>query len=197
MNITKRLFLSLIALCFAITAVQAQAEKGQFTIGAAVGVVPTFMADKGSTNVLPLSINVDYRISDIFSMSAFGGYTSATSQEQVLADGILVQYQNDLVMVGLRGTAHANRWDRFDLYGGFMLSYAMPTVTEIPLGENVGEPVELGPSKDKPYKYNKPTAKFLPSGFIGGAWNVNSRIGLFAEVGYSISLLNTGIQIRL
>ena len=68
---------------------------------------------------------------------------------------------------------------------------------EIQLGENAGEPKELGPSKDAPYKYKKPEAKLLPSGFVGGTWFATKRIGVFGEIGYGISLFNTGIQIRL
>ncbi|MBR9920930.1 MAG: hypothetical protein GYB31_08820 [Bacteroidetes bacterium] len=196
MNVKKMLFV-LLTCSFAAISTNAQEEKGDFTISAGIGLVPTYLADQAVTNVLPVSAMLDYRLTDMFSLSAYGGYTSATSQEQILADGILVEYQSDLLVVGLRGLAHKEFTERLDFYGGLMLSYAMPTVTEIQLGENAGPPTEVGPSPDKPYKYKKPTAKFLPSGFVGVSWYATTKFAVYGEIGYGISLLNAGVRIRL
>lgn len=194
--------LSFVLFCLLATQANAQkpfVEKGDVTIAAGAGIFSTFVADRGTTNVLPLSLNIGYRVADNFSVNAFGGYTSATSRTEVLADGIPVQYRNDQVVVGLRGEVHTNHFDRLDIYGGLMVGYYIPMVTELTDGiTTVGEPVNPnGPSQTAPYKYKEPTAKVIYSGTLGAIYHMNDRFGAFAEVGYGVALLSAGVHINL
>lgn len=198
----KIIALTIAAFGLIITQADAQkpfVEKGDITIGVGAGIFSTFVADRGTTNVLPLSLNLGYRIADNFSVNAFGGYTAATSRTEVLADGIPVQYRNDQVVVGLRGEVHTNHFDRVDLYGGLMIGYYIPMVTTITNGVNTqGEPVYTnGPSTTAPFKFKEPTAKVIYSGTVGALYHLNERFGAFAEVGYGVALLSAGLNVKL
>ena len=172
-------------------------EKGDFTVAAGVGLIPTFSADGGTVNVLPLTLNVGYRITDAISLNAYGGFTSATSQPQITSDGIAQQYQNDLLMVGVRSEIHTDRFENFDIYGSVMLSYFRPHVYEQPLDPDfIGKGTPVGPSQDKPYQLPAPEGKLVFAGAVGGTWFVSPHFGVFGEVGYGISLATAGLQYK-
>lgn len=189
------LFLSLSQLSFAQ---KTQIEKGEITAALGVGLFPLFAIDGGTIDFWPVSLNVGYRIKEHVSLNAFAGYTAATSATQILADGIPVQYSNNQFLFGLRAEAHAQPRNRLDVYGGVMLGYYLPFVEEQVTTLSPGqEPVELGgPSSNKPYKYAPATAKVVYSGFVGASYLLNKRIGVFGEVGYGVSLLTTGVQLK-
>jgi hypothetical protein len=197
----KHLFSLLIVILVAGSAVQAQnmlPTKGDVTLSAGIGLVPTFLSDKGTVNVIPVQAMVGYRISDAFSLSAYVGYSAATSQTQ-LEQNVPVEYRNDLLVTGLRAEVHSTRFDRVDVYGAFMLGYYHPMVTRTVVDHTIeGEPVTIGggPSKDAPYRYAPPKDKVLISGFVGASYHMNKRWSAFAEVGYGISLANAGFQFR-
>jgi hypothetical protein len=48
-----------------------------------------------------------------------------------------------------------------------------------------------------PYDPNQPKGRFNYSGFVGTTYYFAKGVGIFAEAGYGVSLLNTGVTIRL
>jgi len=183
---------------FAITTVNAQYstfKKGESQATVGVGIIPTFTGANTTTNVLPISTTIGYRVTDNFAVSAYAGYTQASTTPTLVNDGLLASHNNNFVMAGVRAELHAARFERIDIYGGAMLSYAKPFVKATNATTN--EVVDLGPSTTNPYKNPAPKSTFLPSGFVGASYFITENLGAYVEIGYGVSILNTGLTIRL
>lgn len=168
-------------------------DKGSFNLNLGYGLVPTFVADGGISNVPPINLRLGYAITENFNLSGYFGYSATTSKSNLYSDGLVTEFQNDFLMIGIRGEIRSRRSERFDLYGGFMLGYNQPFVNEVAVGS--GEAIVRDPKG--PRRFNEPTGQLLYSGFIGGTMYATRNIGLFAEVGYGISLANLGVSFKL
>lgn len=177
-----------------LTAQNTRFEKGDIEFSAGVGLVPTFFADQSKTIIPPLSAKIGYRVGNHLSLAAYAAYSSSETDQIDLPDGSVTHFQNDYLLVGLRGAAHTNRLDNWDIYGGFLLGYNMPQVTENRTFTNGGdvEPVEDQPTFTRPAEN-----KFTYSGFVGASYYFGTKIGAFAELGYGISLLNVGVSFKM
>jgi len=191
-----RILLSLAIAAISLTTGQAQftkIEKGDIDLAAGIGLLPTFVADRGTTIVPPASVRIDYRLSKKFSLGAYAAFSSTESNVITQPNGSVERFETDYTIVGLRAAVHGNPRDNWDVYGGFMLGYNMPSVNHIiitPASDVKG--AENQPSFTRPAK-NQVTY----SGFIGAAYYFKKNLGVFAELGYGISLLNAGVQIKL
>ena len=168
-------------------------NKGNFNFSAGYGLVPTFLADGGTSNIPPLSARLGYSFSQHFNLSGYFGYSASTSKPTLYSDGIYSQFKNDFMMMGLRGELRSQRSEKFDIYGGFMLAYNHPIVKEVAV-EGGSEIIR---EEGVPRGFNTPEGQLLYSGFVGGTYFVTKKIGVFAELGYGISMLNTGLSFKL
>ena len=169
-------FTSIVALCTLISAPifgQNQVfNKGNFNFSAGYGLVPTFLHDGGTADIPPLSARLGYAVTQNFNVSGYVGYSSSSSKPYLYQDGILSQFQNDFLMLGLRGELRSQRSDRFDIYGGFMLGYNKPFVKEITLEDGS----EIIREEGTPRRFQKPTGQVLYSGFVGGTYYATKNI---------------------
>ena len=191
----KKSFLTIAALILVAVSMNAQVlyKKGSVDFAAGVGLVPTNMVDGASYNVLPVSARLGFRVSPNFSLSAFAAYSASEKLNVVRPDESIDNISNKEVSVGLRGALHAIRAERFDVYGGLMLGYHMPN-TEI---TNVSDPKDTNPTGLKPSFSREATNQMIYSGFVGAAYFPGRNVGVFGEIGYGMSLFNTGIQWKL
>ena len=191
----KKSFLTIAALILVAGSMNAQVlyKKGSVDFAAGVGLVPTNMVDGASYNVLPVSARLGFRVSPNFSLSAFAAYSASEKLNVVRPDESIDNISNKEVSVGLRGALHAIRAERFDVYGGLMLGYHMPN-TEI---TNVSDPKDTNPTGLKPSFSREATNQMIYSGFVGAAYFPGRNVGVFGEIGYGMSLFNTGIQWKL
>jgi hypothetical protein len=182
-------------LTFAFTTIsQAQItrfEKGDLDISAGVGLIPTFAADGGNTLVPPLSLRLDYRPAENFSIGAYAAFSSTETKYFDLPDDNLSQWQNDFFIVGLRGAAHGSRFENWDIYGGFMVGYNIASVSNDVIAEEETKSEE-GPSFRRPAENN-----FTFSGFVGATYFPKKNLGIFGELGYCISILNFGVTYKI
>lgn len=172
-------------------------SSSKFQLGVGVGVVPTFFKDDVSTVVPPLSLNMAYRMSEKFSLSAFASYSSTTSALLKYNDGSTNVFHNEMLIVGVRPAVHFVNLDKWDVYGGFSFAYNVPIVqvdntpSDEPLyGDNK-------PDTPTPSFYREAENNFTYSGFVGATYYVKKNLGIFGEVGYGISLLNIGVNYKL
>lgn len=187
-------------LAVSLSTAQSQAAKfgkGDIDFKAGIGVFPTFAADRTTTIVPPVGIQAGYRLARNFSLAAYAGYSSSESGQMLLPDGNSTRYQNEFLILGLKAAAHANQMGNWDVYGGFLAGYNIPTVsTEITHPEG-GEGGPRSPEPDGP-SFSRPAENtFTYSGFVGASYFLNKRTGVFAELGYGISILNLGVHFRL
>lgn len=188
-----------VAAVIALGTINAQGQvfkKGNINYSIGLGVVPTFFADNATIKTPPLSLRVGYSISDHFNLNAYVGYSSTTSAmiPDASSNGYR-QYNNDFLMLGLRGEFHAMKTDKLDIYGGFMLGYNKSFVNDTFF------PGEGDSETDAPINNSAPLgqedAKILYSGFVGATYFVGKKVGIFGELGYGVSLMNFGVTFKL
>lgn len=183
-----------LTLAFATT-VQAQ-NNAKFSFSAGIGLVPTFVADDANVNTPPLTFRAGYQVTPSFNLSAFAGFSNSTSSTPYLVtDGQLAQMNNKQLLTGLRAEIRKDFDGKFDVYGGGIIGLNRTETTEYDY--NTGDVIVRNPDAPTPFDPNAPKSQFLYSGFIGGTYYFAKNVGLFAEVGYGVSLLSTGITVRL
>lgn len=193
---TKKIFN--IAFCIAILgtlSTQAQ-NSSKFNFSAGFGLVPTFVADGAEVNTPPVTLRAGYQVTPSFNLSAFAGYSNSTSASPYLvSDGQLAQMNNKQFLTGLRAEVRKDFEGKFDIYGGGMFGLNRTNTSE--LDAQTGEAIVREPGTPTPFDPNAPKSQFLYSGFVGGTYYVAKNLGLFAEVGYGVSLLNAGFTVRI
>src|SRR3984885_284402 len=91
-------------------------------------------------------------------------------------------YKLSYTTVGVRGAYHFTGLDvdNLDLYGGAMLAYEAGSFTDNEpgyTGAAYGSKVDLGI-------------------YVGGRYYFSSHVGVFAELGYSVAILNLGLVVK-
>lgn len=176
-----------------INAQNVRIKKGDIQVTASVGLLPTFLADKGHVNIPPLSLKAGLFVSKKFSLEAFTAFSSTETGIQTYPDHSVNQTKNDFLIIGTRGAVHTFKFKNWDIYGGLSLGYNIPmvktntTYTEGPVKEG-----ELTPSF-----HRAATNNFTYTGFVGATYFVKKNLGITGEVGYGISIINVGVSYKL
>lgn len=187
------ILVSLIAL--GLSTLNAQTlKRGDFDFAAGLGLVPTFAADNARASVLPLSLRASYRLANNFSLGAYAGFSSSEADKINLPDGRANQVTNDTYILGLRAAAHTYRYEKWDLYGGFLVGYNISDVAQSAYAPAIDDEKTERPLPT----FSRPAEnQFTFSGFIGASYFPGKRVGVFSEVGFGISLVNLGVQFKL
>lgn len=185
----KKLFFTLIAFVSILVTSQAQIDvtatnpnfaKSQIDVNAGIGLLRTFYSGHSSL-VPPVSVSVDYGITDKISVGGFLGYTT-TKDLYFLDANDYIRYS--FTIVGVRGAYHLNLWDKMDTYGGLMLGYNIAS-SKVESNSVYWD------------DYSVATGGLTLSAYVGGRYHFTEQIGAFAEVGYGISVLNLGVTFRM
>ncbi|GJM34434.1 MAG: hypothetical protein DHS20C18_34350 [Saprospiraceae bacterium] len=193
----SRIIFVLSILLFSANLINAQSKeiravkKGDLQLSAGIGIIPTYAADGGHINVPPVSAKLTYQLSEKFSLGAYAAFSSTTSQQLNYPDGSTRVYDSKQLIFGTRAAAHINRFKNWDVYGGLMLGYSIPTVDQI-----TQYPIENDRDDELPSFSRPAESKFLYSGFIGATYFFSPQLGVYGEVGYGISLLNLGVNYK-
>ena len=189
--------IAVLCILFASSALLAQTPTfGKFSFSAGVGLVPTFLADNASVNTLPVNARITYQVNPSFNLSGFFGYSSSTSSSAfIISDGQQSLVSNKMTMYGLRGELKKNLSKKFEVYGGALLGFNQSDIREF--DQFTGETINRDPEGPSPFNPNRSNTEWMYAGFVGSTFYLHKNIGLFAEVGYGISLLNTGVTVRL
>ncbi|MEO1262260.1 MAG: hypothetical protein AAFZ15_25870 [Bacteroidota bacterium] len=192
---TKLVPLTCLCILLLCTVVSAQSPAGSIFISSGIGIIPSYTGKATQTEFPAVSFEAGYRISNAFSLNAYVGYTEASTEPKVLSDGIESSVHNKTTMFGLKGQLHKNFTDKVEMYGGIILGFSTFDRTETDL--KTGEKIVRTTDEPSPYNPNEPGARLLYSGFIGGKYWLNPRIGVYSEMGLSVSLLTAGISVRI
>jgi hypothetical protein len=192
----SRIFVLFGLLLISFATINAQSSS-KIHLSAGVGVVPTFFKDGGSMNVPPVSLNLAFKATEKFSISAFSAYSSSTSPQIKYNDGSANIFNNQMLVVGIRPAVHFVNLDKWDVYGGFSLAYNIPIVNVD--NTPADEPIYGDNKQDTPTPsfYREAQNNFTYTGFVGATYFVKNNVGIFGEVGYGISLLNFGVTYKL
>lgn len=185
------------ALCFVLSSTMISAQSNsKFSLSAGIGALPTFIGDNATVNTPPINARITYQMTPAFSLSGYVGYSSSTSSSPyIISDGKQSLVSNKQTLMGLRGELKKNISKKFDVYGGALFGYNKNDIREFDKAS--GETVIRDNNTPTPYNPDRKNGEFLYSGFVGTTFHLQKGIGLFAEVGYGVSLLNTGITIKI
>lgn len=167
-------------ICLAANFTYAQAfQKGTNVFNAGVGFGTNL---GGLGNARPaVSISFEHGIWDIGGpgVISLGGYIGNTGY-RYKETGYKQTW--NYTIVGVRSTYHYNGIENpnLDLYGGLMLCY------------NIASYKSEG--YDGPNNFSGGLGL---SGYIGGRYFFNNKLGIYAELGYGVSTLNAGVAFKL
>ena len=180
----KKSFIILFSLLFSIiyTETKAQAfQKGTTAINAGVGV-GTALGGYGKVRPA-ISLSVDHGLWEVGGpgVVSLGGYAGTTGYKY--SDSSYNAKWN-YIIVGVRGAYHYNGFENLpdlDLYAGAMVGYNIVKYTsdldEDYFGKNYGSGIGV-------------------SGFAGARWFFTDMFGVYAELGYGVSVLNAGVTFK-
>lgn len=162
-------------------------EKGQWDASAGAGVIPTYLMDKATVLVPPVSLGVDYRFSEKFSLGAAAGHSVSESRPITTPEGIVAQWTNKHYTVGLRPGIHITRKENWDFYGGFSVGVNFSHLD----GKTDFEQADMKEIQEHMgIKERTVSPSFY--GFTGMRYVVSPKWTLNGEVGFGISIFTVG-----
>jgi hypothetical protein len=182
------ILLALLVYGLSATNAQTTFKKGDIELAAGMGLFPTFAKDGATLLVPPVSARLSIRLASNFSLGAYAAYSSSEAHRLLPGEAVR-NISNEFYILGLRAAAHTNQMDNWDIYGGAMLGYNIPRISD----DIVKEKSDVdGPTYSRPAEN-----KLTYSAFVGASYYPVKNIGLFAEVGYGISIFNMGLTVKL
>ncbi|MBU1370066.1 MAG: porin family protein [Bacteroidetes bacterium] len=156
---------------------QAQYESGQVDANIGVGLGSTFAT--GTLDMPPVSLALDFGLSDKMSLGAYVGYSA--SKEDFSGFGANYSWKYTYIIVGARGAYHFDLVDQLDTYAGVLLGYNVASVTYEGSGTAPTSPSAGG---------------LAYAGFAGARYHFGDTFGVYAELGYGLALLNAGLTLK-
>jgi hypothetical protein len=177
----KKTFLNLLAILAFIPELHAQEfEKGDIDLNIGIGLKNTLYA--GSTylqGIPPLTVSVDYGLNDMYGPGVIGiggivGFATFTDEGTQSTQKSGIDYS--ALFIGAMGSYHISLVENLDSYASLALYY-------VGLDQDPFGPIELK---------SDIKAKGGVWLFIGSKYYITERFGVFAEFGYSSSILKAG-----
>ena len=187
----KRIALVLFIATLFTTTTRAQFfEKGTNVVSADVGLGGHFGSYTYGSQTPGLSVQYERGIWDVGGpgVISLGGYAGIKSYKYSgSSGGYHFDEKWNYTVIGARSAYHYNALnnDKFDVYGGLMLSY---NILSYKYSDNSGSSVFKGSGS---YGSNLGL-----SAFVGGRYLFTDNIGAFAELGYGVSYLTLGVAFK-
>lgn len=180
----KKTCIILCSLLISIVCSEAKAqsfEKGTTAINAGIGI-GTALGGYGTARPA-ISVSADHGLWEVGGpgLISLGGYVGNTGYKY--SNGGYTSKWN-YIIIGVRGAYHYSGFENLpdlDLYAGAMVGYNIVNyssdVDESYYGKNYGSGIGF-------------------SGFAGARWFFTDLFGVYAELGYGVSVLNVGATIK-
>ncbi len=172
----KKLIVSLLALVLVCAYTNAQNYnfvKGQVDLNIGLGIGGTLVGAGAKTKFLPIGVSLDFGINDQISVGGYFGYAGA-ELESFGFNGETYDYTN--LIFGGRVGYHFAMIDGVDTYAGGMLGYNQAKIGDSLFGD-------LG------------VGGFIWAGYVGGNYILSDSFGVFAELGYGVSIIRLGANL--
>lgn len=192
-------FIALLLIFTTTSALRAQSfQKGQTDLNLGIGI-GNIIIGSGSSNVFPpLSVALEYGITQDISLGAYLGFTGASysfsSWEDCGHGNGNGQYYTDTYkwsyfIAGVRGAFHFGRFipnEKLDVYAGLMLGndFAHSSYSTTSL------------CPDHREFFGQTYGGGVFSVYAGARYRFTNRIGIFGELGYGISYLTIGVNFK-
>lgn len=188
----KKLSCLLIAALFCATTLHAQFfNKGTNVLSAGVGLGGNFGSFSYGTQTPGISVQYERGIWDVGGpgVISLGGYLGSKSYKYNASSGSYKWTQKwNYTIVGIRSAYHLNKInnEKFDVYGGLMLSYNILTYK---YSDNAGG------SGSSLYSGSYGSAAGFTA-YLGGRYLFTKNFGAYAELGYGVSYLTLGLALK-
>ena len=146
-------------------------QKGTKLVNVGIGFGGGYGTTGFSGGVPPISGSFEIGVTDKIGVGGILGYSIATSG--VFGSNFKATY----FLIGARGAYHFEVGDNLDLYAGAMLGYNSVSYSDTGFGTFAGSGIVVGI-------------------FGGGRYMFSENIGAFAELGYSIAVVNVGVTFK-
>ena len=162
--------------------------KATKIISAGIGLGTSFYQTSGNARPA-ISANFEkgaFEVGDAGIIS-LGGYIGNSGYKDTYSAGSYSwEAKYNYTVIGVRSAYHYGELnnDKFDLYGGLMLSY---NLVSYKYSDN-------DPSYDYDAKVEASGIGF--TGYVGGRYNFSEKLGAFAELGYGVSTLSFGLSLK-
>lgn len=184
--------------------VQAQSYKqGQVDFNLGVGVGNTYVharyytgAGYSYSSIPTLNASGEYGVTDAIGIGGYIGYSSfkySYSNTWFNNGGwhsYVDEYRYSFMILGVRGAYHLDELiqvDKLDAYGGLMLGYNLARYTYS----------STDPGRNNLVYAGQNYGGLAYSLFVGARYRFTDNIGVFGELGYGISILNLGLNIKI
>lgn len=160
---------------------------GDNILGVGLGIGSTFNTSGASVKVPPILLYYEAGIHDHIAVGGFLGFSSSGGSTQTR--NYNYKYTYNYTIIGARGAYHfgylLGTVDNFDLYGGLSLGYAI-------LSSKIEQP-----SGAPEYPSTASNGGLYLGAYAGARYYFNSSVGVFGEIGYSISVIQVGAVFKL
>jgi hypothetical protein len=188
----KKIIVLFIFLAIGFQAANAQVfAKGTSAINVGIGFGNTYYLGGSYYKFVMPAISASYEygivevpmgssLTGVVSIGGFLGWSSSKYQYNYWDN---VYYMYNFILISARGNYHFIFNDKFDTYAGISLGYIIVN------GSWKG-------SGTHPNDYSFASSKFYPGFYIGGRYYFNQSIGVFAELGYMLTVWNMGVSFK-
>lgn len=148
------------------------------------------------TRIPTISASGEYAVTNAIGVGGYFGYTSFkwTYASSWYNNGgwhnYVDTYKYSFFILGARGAYHFDEFikiDKLDCYAGLMLGYNIAKATYSTTDPSRGNIAYTGASY----------GGFAYSVFAGARYRFTDNIGVFGELGYGISILNIGLNVKI
>jgi len=177
----KKSIFILLTILIAVAAEAQPFQKGTTTANIGVGL-GTALGGLGKARPA-ISASIDHGVWDIGGpgVISLGGYVGNTGYKYASGN---YTYKWNYMVVGARGAYHYNGFTsvpKLDVYGGIMLGYNIVKYS------SDGDDIAMANSYGSGMGF---------SGFLGSRWFFSNSMGVYAELGYGVSVLNAGLTFK-
>ena len=175
----------MIALAFLLvqkTSAQRKNIYPQISIQGSVGLLPTYLADGGKMNFIPLTIGGEILFKNKVSISS--EYSHAIQRLSKTFQNNVIEWKNKSALTAIKVAVHYNKLEPFDIYGGLVIG-ANRVMVDTETLEKLSLAELLGVKEDR--------TTILYAAFVGGKYQLDKHLFLFGEAGFMNSLLKLGI----
>lgn len=167
----------------------AQFDVGDKVASLSVGIGGNYVS---STSQSPaLGLGYEQGVTDlgpgVLGLGGYLGYKSLAYKHRFMT--YEYDWRYTYLILGFRGSWHYNEWhgnDRLDTYGGLMLSYNIVNWKDHTVYPSGAIAVSSGSA----------SSGIGLTGFLGTRYYFNDNLGVQAELGYGVAILNLGLAYK-
>jgi hypothetical protein len=177
---------------------QTSFDKGQNDLNVGIGVDNTLVPNGGIGVIPPISVSLEHGITDAISLGGYIAFTgsrvSYTGTEWCNHTGYFQNYTDTYTwiytLIGFRGAYHFAKLipvPKLDVYAGAMLGVDIYH-SSFSTTSNCAEHQAYAASSN-------PSLVYI-SVFGGARYRFTDKIGVFGEIGYGVSVLSAGLNVK-